>query len=43
MLKLIGFLGIEIARDADWDDIRQLYITELDSRVEQQERNVFQV
>jgi phosphonate transport system substrate-binding protein len=34
MLKLIGFSGIEIARDANWDDIRQLNITELDSRVE---------
>ena len=34
ILKLIGFSGIEIAHDADWDDIRQLNITELDSRVE---------
>jgi len=33
-LKLIGFKGIEAARDADWDDIRQLNITELDSRTE---------
>ena len=34
MLKLIGFSGIEIAHDNDWDDIRQLNITELDSRIE---------
>ena len=34
MLKLIGFSGIETARDADWDDVRQLNITELDSRIE---------
>ncbi|MEI7455564.1 MAG: phosphate/phosphite/phosphonate ABC transporter substrate-binding protein [Nitrosomonadales bacterium] len=33
-LKLIGFKGIEAALDADWDDIRQLNITELDTRVE---------
>lgn len=32
MLKLIGFKGIEAAHDADWDDIRQLNIDELDSR-----------
>lgn len=34
LLKLIGFKGIEIAQDADWNDIRQLNITELDSRIE---------
>jgi phosphonate transport system substrate-binding protein len=33
-LKLIGFKGIEAARDADWDDIRQLNITELDSLID---------
>jgi phosphonate transport system substrate-binding protein len=31
VLKLIGFKGIEAAKDADWDDIRQLRITELDT------------
>lgn len=31
MLSLIGFKGIEPAADADWDDIRHLRITELDS------------
>jgi phosphonate transport system substrate-binding protein len=34
MLKLIGFKGIEVAQDADWNDIRQLNISELDSRIE---------
>ncbi len=34
MLKMIGFKGVEAARDADWDDIRALGITELDARVE---------
>lgn len=33
-LKLIGFKGIEAANDADWDDIRQLKITEADTRAE---------
>lgn len=33
-LKLIGFKGIEGARNADWDDIRQLSITESDARIE---------
>ncbi len=33
-LKLIGFKGVELAHDADWDDIRQLNITELDTRIE---------
>ena len=33
-LKLIGFKGVEAARDADWDDVRQLNITELDTRFE---------
>ncbi|BBE50971.1 Phosphate-import protein PhnD [Ferriphaselus amnicola] len=30
-LKAIGFKGVEQAQDRDWDDIRQLKITELDS------------
>jgi phosphonate transport system substrate-binding protein len=34
MLKLIAFKGIEAARDADWDDIRQLKISELDTRAD---------
>lgn len=33
-LKLIGFKGIVAAQDADWDDIRHLNITELDSHIE---------
>jgi phosphonate transport system substrate-binding protein len=33
-LKLIGFKGIEAASDADWDDIRQLKITEAETRAE---------
>ncbi|HCI53704.1 MAG TPA: phosphate ABC transporter substrate-binding protein [Gallionella sp.] len=33
-LKLIGLKGIEAAHDADWDDIRQLNISELDTRTE---------
>jgi len=33
-LKLIGFKGVEAARDADWDDVRQLNITDLDTRIE---------
>lgn len=31
MLKLIGFKGLGLAQDADWDDIRQLHISELDA------------
>lgn len=34
MLKLIAFKGIEVARDADWDDIRQLKISEIDMRAD---------
>ena len=34
MLGLIGFKGLDAARDGDWDDIRQLHITELDTLVE---------
>jgi len=33
-LKLIGFKGIVAAEDSEWDDIRQLNITELDNRTE---------
>lgn len=33
-LKGIGFKGIELAHDRDWNDVRQLKITELDSRPE---------
>ena len=33
-LKLIGFKGIEAARDSDWNDVRQLNISELDTRAE---------
>ena len=31
MLQTIGFKGVEAAQDADWNDIRQLNITELDT------------
>ncbi|MDD5296333.1 MAG: phosphate/phosphite/phosphonate ABC transporter substrate-binding protein [Rhodocyclaceae bacterium] len=31
MLSLIGFRGMDPARDSDWDDIRQLHITEQDT------------
>ena len=31
-LKAIGFKGIELAQDRDWNDVRQLKITELDSQ-----------
>ena len=34
MLELIGFKGIEAAQDADWNDIRHLNITELDTLIE---------
>lgn len=34
LLKLIGFKGIEVAEDTDWNDIRQLNITELDTLIE---------
>ncbi len=32
-LKLIGFKGIEAAQDADWDDVRQLNISESVTRI----------
>jgi phosphonate transport system substrate-binding protein len=32
LLQLIGFKGLEAARDADWDDIRHLRIAELEVR-----------
>jgi phosphonate transport system substrate-binding protein len=31
MLKLLGFKGLEAAQDADWNDIRQLRIKELET------------
>jgi hypothetical protein len=34
MLKLIAFKGMEVAHDADWDDIRQLKISDLDTRAD---------
>jgi len=33
-LKAIGFKGIELAQDRDWNDVRQLKITELDGKPE---------
>lgn len=33
-LEAIGFEGIELAQDRDWNDIRQLKITELDNKPE---------
>jgi phosphonate transport system substrate-binding protein len=33
-LKAIGFKGIELAQDRDWNDVRQLKITELDGKSE---------
>ena len=33
-LKLIGFKGIEAAKDSDWNDVRQLNISEFDTRAE---------
>jgi phosphonate transport system substrate-binding protein len=34
LLAAVGFKGIEAAKDSDWDDVRQLGITALDSKGE---------